>query len=300
MKRIVLALLLLTGSTAIAQACSQCMCGSPLPAAYLWGAEPDHFRFGVEERYLSKANALDEEPGMEQESEHRVSAYGLWRPAEPLLLLGRLPYSFREQIQRPLDGTEATTRHNGLADAELTSVWRAWQPWVGEGRRATVSLIGGVIVPTGSNHARDDEGVRLDEHLQTGAGAWRGSFGGIAVAPVGVGTVEIDAQERWNGTNDFDYHYGNTFLANAGYTSRVYGSFQLLAFANARSALRDEDGAAFAPNTGGTMIYASPALRYWGKGGWIADLAVQVPVVSNLYGIQEEHTTARLGISFAP
>ena len=63
---------------------------------------------------------------------------------------------------------------------------------------------------------------------------------------------------------------------------------------------RDEDGAEFAPNTGGTMIYAAPALRYWGKGGWIADLSVQVPVVSNLYGIQEEHTTARLGISFAP
>jgi hypothetical protein len=32
----------------------------------------------------------------------------------------------------------------------------------------------------------------------------------------------------------------------------------------------------------------------------VADLAVQIPVVSNLYGDQTEHATGRLGLSFAP
>jgi len=295
-----LALLLLLGGFSSAQACSQCMCGSPLPAAYLWGPEPDRFRFGFEERYLSKETALDQVPGTEEENEHRVSVYGLWRPVEPLLVVGRMPYSFRELIETPVGGPRTTTHNSGFSDAELTASWRVAQPWVGEGRRATVSLLGGVTAPTGSNSARDDNGERFDEHLQPGSGAWRGTFGGLAVTPIGSGTFELDAQGRWNGTNDFDYHYGDTFLANAGYTSRLHGMWQFLGFVNARSAQRDEDGADFAPNTGGTMIYAAPAIRYWGKGGWIADLSVQVPVVSNLYGIQEEHTTARLGISFAP
>src|SRR5215831_7002172 len=152
--RIALGLLFLLGSASLASACSQCMCGSPLPAAYLWGPEPDHFRFGFEERYLSKANALDAEPGTEDENEHRVSGYGLWRPVEPVLLLGRLPYSFREQIQTPVGGPQTTTRNSGFSDAELTVSWRVVQPWVGEGRRATVSLLGGAIAPTGSNNAK--------------------------------------------------------------------------------------------------------------------------------------------------
>lgn len=298
--KLLLALLLLLGSSSLAQACSQCMCGSPLPAASLWGPEPDHFRFGLDERYQSKSNALDDVPGMEDESEHRISGYGLWRPLNPLLVLGRLPYSFRENVQTPIGGPQTTERNSGFSDAELTGMWRVAQPWVGEGRRATISLIGGLTMPTGSNNAKDENGNRFDEHVQTGAGMWRETAGGIAVLPVGPGSLDIDAAGRWNGTNSFDYHYGDTFLANVGYTSRRVGNWQLVGFFNGRYAAKDEDGADFAPNTGGTMIYAAPALRYWGSGGWIADFAVQVPVVSNLYGIQEEHTTARLGISFAP
>src|SRR5262249_76969 len=209
--RYVLSLLFLLGSFSVAQACSQCMCGSPLPAAYLWGPEPDHFRFGLEERYLSKSNALDEGPGNEEENEHRVSGYGLWRPTERVLLLARLPYSFREQIQTPIGGPQTVDHNSGFSDAEITPAGRFAQPWVGEGRRASLSMIGGVIAPTGSNNATDENGARLDEHLQTGSGAWRGSLGGLAVTPLASGTFEIDAQERWNGTNNADYHYGDTF-----------------------------------------------------------------------------------------
>src|SRR5262245_46195272 len=83
----------------LASACSQGICGSPLPAAYLWGPEPDRFRFGLEERYHSKSNALEDVPGREEESEHRVSGYAMWRPAEPVLLIARMPYTFREMTE---------------------------------------------------------------------------------------------------------------------------------------------------------------------------------------------------------
>src|SRR5262245_10574839 len=284
----------------LALACSQCICGSPLPAAYLWGPEPDRCRFGLEERYHSKSNALEDVAGREEESEHRVSGFGMWRPVEPVLLIARMPYTFREMIETPVGEERTRQTNSGFSDLELGVTWRVAQPKMGESRRAVISLLGGLNPPTGSNSATDETGERLEEHLQTGTGAWRGTVGGTAVCPLGSGTFEVDAEQRWNGTNDYEYHYGNAFLSNAGYSSRLYGRWQFLAFANGRAGEADEDGAEIVPHTGGTMIFAAPAVRYWSTSHWIADLSFQIPVVSNLFGDQTENTVARLGISFAP
>ncbi len=76
---------------AIASACSQCMCGTPFPADVLGGVVPSRLTFGLEDRYLSKRNALDEGPGHEEEREHRIGAFALWRPMNRLSLLARIP-----------------------------------------------------------------------------------------------------------------------------------------------------------------------------------------------------------------
>src|SRR5216117_2137495 len=81
-----------------AHACSQCLCGTPFPSDALGGAIPMQVRYGLEERYLSKSNALDDEPGVEREREHRVSAFVLWRAADRLAISARLPWNVK-QIQ---------------------------------------------------------------------------------------------------------------------------------------------------------------------------------------------------------
>lgn len=285
---------------ALALACSQCMCGSPLPAQYLWGAEPDHFRFGLEERYLSKKNALDEGPGHEDEREHRVSGFALWHPSPRALFVARVPYAFKELREHP-DG-EVTIREkaSGFANAEVTAAFQALQAINGNGRVSSLTLVGGVQMPTGQDNKKDDAGDRLEEHLQPGSGAWTESVGAIGTVPVGTGAFEVDALGRWNGTNDFGYQYGNAFLANAGYSTRLFGRWQFLGFVNGRVAARDTQDEEDLVHTGGTMIYAAPGVRYWSRGPWVADLAVQIPVVSNLYGDQTEHATGRLSLSYAP
>ena len=55
------------------------LCGTPFPSDVLGGVVPTQFTYGLEERYLSKSNALDEGPGEEQEGEHGVAAFALWR-----------------------------------------------------------------------------------------------------------------------------------------------------------------------------------------------------------------------------
>ena len=57
------------GFASRAQACSQCMCGTPFPAGVLGGVVPMQVTYGIEERYLSKTSGLDEGPGEEQERE---------------------------------------------------------------------------------------------------------------------------------------------------------------------------------------------------------------------------------------
>jgi hypothetical protein len=69
------------------------MCGAPFPADVLGGVVPSHLTYGLEERYLSKENAMSEEPGMEEQNEHRLAAIALWRAANRLALLARAPYN---------------------------------------------------------------------------------------------------------------------------------------------------------------------------------------------------------------
>jgi hypothetical protein len=288
--------LFLTGALASsALACSQCMCGTPFPSDALGGVVPMEYRFGLEERYLSKSNGLEGgELGEEEEQEHHVSAFGLWRPANRLAVLGRLPYVMKEITETPEGEAETVEDASGLGDLGVTAM-------VGLARvleTGSLALVVGGTAPTGSNDLSED-GERLDAHLQPGIGAWSGSTGLNLSFPFARGTLEASTLGRWSGTNEHGYRYGNVALYNLGYTSQERSGLSLLLQINGRSADRDrlEDGT-MGEHTGGTVIYASPGLRWFGPNGMSLEGAVQIPFVENLFGIQDEHTTARVSLSY--
>src|ERR1043166_3682313 len=180
-----------------AGACSQCMCGTPFPADVLGGVVPSKFGYGLEERYLSKSNALDEGPGVEQEREHRVAAFGLWRPLNQLAFLARGPYNFKEITSRPAGEAASVQRSRGVGDAELLVL-------AGLARGTdrfplTLGLVLGAVAPTGSNEAKDSAGERLDAHLQPGAGAWSGTAGLHAAFAGSHGTRDASPPGRAGG-----------------------------------------------------------------------------------------------------
>ena len=115
-----MSLLCIAGSEATA--CSQCMCGTPFPAGVFGGVVPTHVTYGLEDRYLSKSNALDEEPGMEDEREHRLAGFGLWRPHSRFALLGRVPYAFKEITTTPQGQPSTLARAHGFSDAALYGI----------------------------------------------------------------------------------------------------------------------------------------------------------------------------------
>jgi len=281
-----------------AHACSQCMCGTPFPADALGGVVPMQLRYGFEERYLSKANALDEEPGTEREREHRISGFILWRATDRLALLGRLPYNVKRIEARPLAGEASAQTAKGVGDAELSGL--VGLAHTNGGHPTVFGLVLGVTAPTGSNNMRNEVGERLDAHLQSGTGAWSETAGLNVAVAFGGGIVDASLLGRANGTNSHDYHYGNVMLFNAGYTSPVQHGVRLLAQINGRSAKRDrlEDGT-IGENTGGTVVYLSPGARWQTGLGLDIEGAVQIPVVERLFGEQDEHATGRIALSLS-
>ena len=294
--------ILLTGAVlattlaARVDACSQCMCGMPFPSDVLGGVVPMQLSFGFEERYLSKSNALEAEPGNETQREHRLAAFGLWRPWDRLALLGRLPYNFKEITERPEGGGTTVENTTGLGDAELLAL--AGLVSAAGRLPATLGLVVGVTAPTGSNNAENTSGERLDAHLQPGTGAWSGTFGLHLAVSFAPGIWDASLMGRLNGTSSHDYHYSNTLLFNAGFMSRAWKNMHLLAQINGRSAERDhlEDGTT-GEHTGGTVIYAAPGLSWRTGLGLTLEGSVQVPFYEALYGIQDEHTTGRFMLS---
>ena len=281
-----------------ARACSQCLCGTPFPFDALGVVVPAQFRYGFEERYLSKSNALDEGPGTEEEREHRVSGFVLWRANNRLALQGRLPYNVKENEQTPLGEAPTTETARGIGDAEVSGLFGLAHT---NGVHPTVfGLVLGVVAPTGSNEATNDLGERFDAHVQPGAGAWSGTGGlNVAVAIAG-GVVDGSVLGRVNGTNSHDYHYGNVLLYNAGYSSPARRGLRLLAQINGRSAQQDqlEDGT-IGEHTGGTVVYLSPGARWQTGLGLDIEGIVQIPVIENLFGVQDEHTTGRIALSLS-
>jgi hypothetical protein len=288
--------LALAACPAPVHACSQCLCGTPFPADALGGVTPLQLRYGIEDRYLSKENALEDEPGIEAEREHRVGAYVVWRAMDRLALLGRLPYNFKEITETPEGEAGITEHEQGLGDAELLAL-----VGIAHGAGMNPGVLGaviGVMAPTGPNDRHDEFGEREDEHLQPGTGAWSGTLGLNATLPVSGGTFDSGILGRVNGENSHGYHYGNTLLYNAGFITKGYHGWSGIAQMNGRTASEDDlGGGEKGEHTGGTVLYMSPGVRWLGPRGVSLDALVQFPVVESLHGIQDEHTTARLSLS---
>lgn len=280
--------------------CSQCECGSPTPPGYILETAYGRFSYGLEDRYLSKENGLEDEPGSEEQTEHRVSGLLFYRPSARFGMQARIPYLFKTNVESPTGESEVTTQLNGFGDVAVRARFEVARFGQGSSPPRALALIADITSPTGSIDRKDDSGERYEAHLQPGTGAWAG-MAGVSYDAASLGSaLSASALGRINGTNKYGYQYGNTLMLNAGYARTLSPSWEAALELNARSAKRDvtEEGSED-PNSGGSLLYVAPSVRYMLSGLASVQFLVQVPVAQNLYGDQTEHTTARLGIVFS-
>lgn len=291
--RILLASILSVFLPAVASACSQCLSGNPVPACALGDAAPGRFRWGFEERRLSKANAMDDEPGVESSREHRLAVFGAWRARECVTLLVRAPYAVKELRTAPAEGVSSIRRTRGPGDLEALAILTVVR--MGERHPFRLDVVAGGSAPTGADDLRAIGGERYEAHLQPGTGAWSATLGVNASKRAGDGEWTLGARGRVNERGRHGYRYGGAFLCDGGFEWSRWKRFRPTMGLDGRAVAHDvaEDGTAVA-NTGGAVLYVAPGLRWAPSRDWGLEAGLQVPVAQSLAGDQTEHATARV------
>ena len=295
-----MAALMLASFASGAAACSQCLCGSPTPPDFLLGDQGRGARFGLEDLYLSKRTGLEEGAGVERQQEHRVAVTLAGGPLPWLALQARAPFAFKTNVREPAGAGGTVRRSRGLGDAELQARVELRRFGSPVRSRVSIGVVDALGLPTGSNDVRDVSGQRLDAHLQPGTGAWSTTAGLAADLALPTTAFSASVLWRWNGVSGHGYHYGNALLANLGCARGLGAAWQATLELNARAAGRDRaENGGLDPDTGGSLLELAPGLR-WAPGGAVAfDVLARLPVAQALHGVQAEHASARLGVTWA-
>jgi len=285
-------------------ACSICRCSDPTFNSLGTNVYSDgQFRLALDWDRFSKSQLTDEDgrAGTDSEVENRYTATLSYAFADRFLIVARVPLSHRDLTTSFEDETEVV-HTTGLSDPEFYGLVRLWSSTFGEGlgRRTSISAIFGVKTRWGQNDVRQD-GERVDEHAQPGTGS-TDLFGGVSGYYLfdSRSTLFASVQCRGTGRNDFGYKYGNLTTASIAYERKLSEVFDGVVELNFRHSKRDEvafDGE-LDSNTGGTVLYVTPRMLVNVGKGIVLRVAVQVPAVENLYGVQNEKVNVNAGLTF--
>ena len=112
--------------------------------------------------------------------------------------------------------------------------------------------------------------------------------------------VFASAQYRETGRNDIGYHYGSTLLLNLAHERKLGSRWDAVVEMNYRDADFDEiDGSGtLDPDTGGSMVYATPRILFDAGHGWVLRGSAQLPLTqSGLHGVPHKEPVWDLGIT---
>jgi len=177
----------------------------------------------------------------------------------------------------------------GIGDLRLWSRVTLWT----DDRQAETRRIAGIVgleVPTGDHDERDGLG-RLPRPLQLGSGSWDPFAGAVFTWQRLSGELDIATTYQHNTAHD-GFRFGDRWRLDASYYHRVYpqelqggvpGFLYLGVESNLSWQGRDEIGGRGDVDSGGTSWFIAPGIQYVTR-RWVAELAVQLPVVQDIHG----------------
>jgi Putative MetA-pathway of phenol degradation len=292
MRKVCLLLLALALVPRASDACSMCHCGDP--TFTLIGSQlfvPKTWHVGLDAGRYDKDQVSAEDPGTrEQEVEDRLTFAVSRTFGSRLTLVAQVPFS-----QRTITTDSGEESQSGLSDPALLAHYRVYS---GGASGSFLSLSLGLRTGWGVNDAQVN-GERAEEHLQPGSGAG-GVEPGLSFSRVvrEEGSVFGSLGGRFNGRNDAGYRYGSAFLATVGYERKLGTRLNAILEANFRSAAKDEPEVGETdPNTGGSVLYVAPRLLVKLERTLFLRVGVQIPVVKDLYGDQDEKVNVFTGLT---
>jgi hypothetical protein len=183
----------------------------------------------------------------------------------------------------------ASADPSGLTDLALAAKVR-----VVRGKPGNVSVIGGVIAPTGRDDVRLSNGAALEPSSQPGTGAWSYQLG-AAYSRFLTPRVTTDASAVYTiRTSHDDFEVGErldlglAFAYRLTQSIRTFPNYSVFGEANAVWLGKDEEGGEENPNSGGWTLYLTPGGRVRFNENVALTVAPSFPVLQNLNGEQIE------------
>jgi hypothetical protein len=226
--------------------------------------------------------------GTATQVQNTVQASLLYGLSNRLMLMAAVPYVFNQ-----MTFVGETEKADGLGDPEVTALFSLLPSAMG---KFDLQAVAGARLPLGKAELKNDHGDLLDPHVQAGSGAWAGNFGLQAMLANGSLPLFASASYQINGTSDQNFTYGDVLRYNLAAQKTLGNIMDLIGEINGRYADYDKEGEAKDVNSGGSVVYFSPGLRLRMFSAVSLRAQVQIPVIENLNGVQDEDLNFRTGL----
>ena len=183
----------------------------------------------------------------------------------------------------------------GVGDLALLARYAFWKPtspaW------PTLSALLGGEFPTGTHHAKNDDGDEAEPPIQPGSNSYDLILGASSLqtftAPTLTGHAArlplfTSVQGQFNGSGNDDYRVGDTLTVNVGTSYPLTSWLGLTTQLNVL--IKDRDGIGQTgeevQKTGGEFVYVSPGVEWRPTDQWRAFALVQLPIYQRVNSLQ--------------
>jgi hypothetical protein len=153
------------------------------------------------------------------------------------------------------------------------------------------SVIFGLKIPSGRTGARDKDGVRFETEFQPGSGSWNPIFGIAATKRLRQMSLDADLLYTIATEGAQKTDLGDMFNYDIALSYRVFKEpvvWDLIIEANGEWKQKQKIDGETDENSGETVIFLSPGMRFsWDK-KWSVYLSAGFPVVQDLNGNQND------------
>jgi hypothetical protein len=275
-----------------AHACSTCKCGDY--SISLFGVEKpfaSRFRVGVD--YVHRSETQGDASLIARKTDEQRLLLGLsYNLTENLSVALQAPF-VRKQIR---DSNLARQDAEGFGDVDLIGRWTLVREGGVSGRHLA-GLRFGVRLPT-TEQVRDGNGDRLDIDVQPDAGATAPNLGGWYAYFRFPWFFTATATYFSFGDGHQDFSPGDAFVVSA---LGQYGLGQSLALqlgADARHSRKNRFSGVTDEDSGGALAMAFGGVAVRVLGELVINAGVQLPLIDELNGFQEEDPVYRVGLAY--
>lgn len=219
-----------------------------------------------------------------------VSLGGGYRLGRNLTLRLGIPWVYT-RLEQTIEGRRTSSTASGLGDINLVGRYRFFKHDAFL-RTTQLAMQASLKFPTGSTDAEDDAGERLSPSLQPGTGSFDAAVGLNFTQVISRWSLHSNVAYRFNTEGAQDFRFGDVLRYNLDleyrWKPRRLGPEMItLVELNGRHAQRAERAGRTIADSGGNVVFLSPGMQYSAASGrWLAEAAVQLPVVRELNGTQ--------------